>query len=264
VDFLMEERLGDDWMKAARRFIVLTIPRTGSNYLCSLLNSHPEVLCHHEVFNASGIFCSLDLRSRSAYYFGTLEERDRDPVGFLERLWNRSFGRRAVGIKLCRGQNRAALEAVLADPEIAKIVMRRRNRVKTYVSEMVAQLTGEWESYPGIRPPGERLLLPVPAAGLFRWIEHTETWYDEIARRLAGGGQTALDVAYEDLFGEKGPAAVRRVLEHLDVAADASALAGATRRQSPIDLRGSIANFDELAAALQGTELEGELHAVGL
>ena len=251
-------------MKAARRFVVLTIPRTGSNYLCSLLNAHPEVLCHHEVFNASGIFCSLDLRSRSAYYFGTLEERDRDPVGFLDRLWNRSFGRKAVGIKLCRGQNRAALETVLADPAVRKVVMRRRNRVKTYVSEMVAQLTGEWESYPGVRPPGERIRLPVPAAGLFRWVEHNETWYDEIARRLAAGGQAALALDYEDLFGDGGPAAVRGLLEHLDVTPDGAALAGATRRQSPTDLRQSIANFDELAAALEGSELESELHAVGL
>lgn len=250
-------------MKAARKFVVLTIPRTGSNYLCSLLNAHPEILCHHEVFNASGIFCSLDLRSRASYYFGTLEERDRDPLGFLERVWNRSFGRPAVGIKLCRGQNRAAFEAVLADAAVRKIVMRRHNRVKTYVSEMVAQLTGEWESYPGIRPPGERILLPVPPAGLFRWVEHNETWYDEIGRRLAGSGQTPLALDYEDLFAD-GTSAVRRVLELLEVAADGPALAGATRKQNPTDLRRLVANFDELAAALRGTELESELHDVGL
>jgi LPS sulfotransferase NodH len=250
-------------MKAVRRFAVLTIPRTGSNYLCSLLNSHPEILCHHEVFNASGIFCSLDLRSRSAYYFGTLAERDRDPLGFLERLWNRSFGRPVVGLKFCRGQNRAAFEALLEDAAVQKIVMRRRNRVKTYVSEMVAQLTGEWESYQGIRPPGERIRIPVPAAGLFRYVEHNQTYYDEIDRRLAQSGQESIAVDYEDLFAD-GRDAVERVLSFLQVAADGAPLAGATRKQSPSDLRRSIANFDELAEALRGSELEGELHAVDL
>jgi LPS sulfotransferase NodH len=248
-------------MKAARRFVVLTIPRTGGNYLCSLLNSHPEVLCHHEVFNASGIFCSLDLRSRSEHYFGTLEERDRDPVGFLERLWNRSFGHPVVGLKLCRGQNRAAFEALLAAPAVAKIVMRRRNRVKTYVSEMVAQLTGEWESYPGIRPPGEAIRIPVPAAGLLRFVEHNETYYDDIDRRLAREGQTALAVDYEGLFSDGGET-MRRILEFLQVSADGPPLAGATRKQNPSDLRRLIANFDELAEALRGSELEGELSAV--
>jgi hypothetical protein len=53
------------------------------------------------------------------------------------------------------------------------------------------------------------------------------------------------------------------VLELLEVATDGLALAGATRKQSPSDLRQTIANFDELAAALEGSELEGELHAVG-
>jgi LPS sulfotransferase NodH len=247
-------------MKAMRKFAVLTLPRTGSNYLCSLLNAHPEILCHHEVFNASGIFCSLDLRSRSAYYFGTLEERDRDPLGFLARLWDRSFGRPVVGVKFCRGQNRAAFEALLRDPEVRKIVMRRRNRVKTYVSEMVAQLTGEWESYPGVRPAGERLKIPVPAAGLCRYVEHNQVYYDDIFARLAASGQEHVTVDYEDLFAT-GPEVLERVLRFLAVAPEGAALTGATRKQNPTDLRQLIANFDQLAAALEGTELESELHA---
>jgi LPS sulfotransferase NodH len=250
-------------MKASRRFVILTLPRTGGNYLCSLLNAHPEILCHHEVFNASGIFCSLDLRSRSAYYFGTLEERDRDPLGFLARLWNRSFGRPVVGVKFCRGQNRAAFEALLKDTGVRKIVMRRRNRVKTYVSEMLAQLTGEWESYPGVRPAGEPLQVPVPAAGLFRYVEHNQTYYDDIEGRLAASGQESVTVDYEDLFAA-GPEVLERVLRFLAVATEGSALTGATRKQNSSDLRQLIANFDQLAEALRGTELESELHAIDL
>ena len=36
------------------RFVILAAPRSGSNLLCTLLNSHPEILCHHEVFNPVG------------------------------------------------------------------------------------------------------------------------------------------------------------------------------------------------------------------
>ena len=32
-------------------FIILSTPRSGSNLLCSLLNSHPQVTCHGEIFN---------------------------------------------------------------------------------------------------------------------------------------------------------------------------------------------------------------------
>ena len=44
------------------RFVILAVPRTGSNLLCTLLNSHPEILCHHEVFNPQGIFTALTHR----------------------------------------------------------------------------------------------------------------------------------------------------------------------------------------------------------
>lgn len=248
-------------MDAARKFVVLTAPRTGSNFLCSLLNSHPQILCHHELYNASGIFSALDLRSRSAYYFGTLAERDRDPLGFLARVWGKSFGHPVVGFKFNRGQNRAVFEAVLADPEIQKIVMRRRNRIKTYVSEMIAQLTGEWESYPGIRLNGAPPQIPVPPHGLFRFVEHNQTYFDDIDRALAGCGQTALNVEYEEVVG--GDGTVGRVCEFLGVTPDAAGVKAATRKQNPADLRQVIANFDELAQALAGTELESELFEAG-
>lgn len=246
-------------MKACQRFVVLTAPRTGSNFLCTLLGSHPEILCHHEMFNASGIFCSLDLRSRSAYYFGTLVDRDRDPEAFLERMWGASFGHPVVGFKLSRSQNRAAFEAVLEDREVVKLVMRRRNRVATYVSEMVAQLTGEWESYPGVRLRREPFRIPVPPRGLCKWVEHDRAWFDHVDRRLEATGQEPLRLEYEDLTadaaGTLGP-----VLEALGLPAeDAVSLVPATRKQSPDDLSCRITNFDELAAALQGTGLEHEL-----
>jgi LPS sulfotransferase NodH len=67
----------------ADRFVILAAPRTGSNWLCSLLNSHPDVLCHHELFNPSGVFYALGHRD-GALDLGTPEERDRRPLAFLE------------------------------------------------------------------------------------------------------------------------------------------------------------------------------------
>ena len=69
------------------RFVILSVPRAGSNLLCTLLNSHPEVLCHHEVFNPRGIFYALTHRDGS-FSVGSVAERQRDPLGFLERLWD--------------------------------------------------------------------------------------------------------------------------------------------------------------------------------
>ena len=67
------------------RFVILAAPRTGSNLLCTLLNSHPQVLCHHEVFNPGGVFTALDYHG-DGLHVDALAQRDADPLAFLDRV----------------------------------------------------------------------------------------------------------------------------------------------------------------------------------
>src|SRR5438445_713979 len=117
----------------SRRFVILAAPRTGSNMLCTILDSHPLILCHHEVFNPDGIFYALDLRDGS-FGPGSMEERDRDPLGFLARLWETDLGHPCIGFKMTHRQNEPVFQNVVHDREVKKILLRRQNRVKTYVS----------------------------------------------------------------------------------------------------------------------------------
>ena len=96
------------------RFVIYAAPRTGSNQLCATLGAHPQVLCHHELFNSGGIHYSLDHRN-GEIELGTPEERDRDPLAFVERVWRHSLGRRAVGFKLNRDDWNAASAAIIPD-----------------------------------------------------------------------------------------------------------------------------------------------------
>jgi hypothetical protein len=130
------------------RFVVYAAPRTGSNFLCSLLNSHPRILCHHGLFNPGGIHYALDHRDGEPD-FGTVEERDRDPQRFLEKVWSYDGGKRAIGFKFNSGEHPVAADTVARDVGVRKVLLRRRNRIKTYVSEQIAESTGEWESYIG-------------------------------------------------------------------------------------------------------------------
>lgn len=240
------------------RFVVLAAPRTGSNWLCTLLDSHPEILCHHEIFNPERILYSLSCRGKLD--LGTLEERDRDPLSLLDLVWRADFGYPAIGFKLNRGQNETVLRAVLADRDVRKIVIRRDNRIKTYVSEMIAQRTGEWESYPGIELGKQKPHVAVDLAGLRRHIELNEGYYNGIYGALRATGQTWLDLTYEKLATEDERV---RLLQFLSVTPDVR-LREATRKQNPEDLRELIANFSELGAQLRGTELEAELTSPGL
>ena len=52
-----------------------------------------------------------------------------------------------VGFKMTRGQNEDGPGNVLRDPGVRKIVLKRRNRIKTFVSTLVAERSGQWEVY---------------------------------------------------------------------------------------------------------------------
>ncbi len=241
------------------RFVILAAPRTGSNWLCTLLDSHPEILCHHEIFNPERILYSLPCRGKLD--LGTLEDRERDPLGFLDRVWRAALGYRVLGFKLNRGQNEAVFRKVLPDPDVLKIVIRRRNRIKTYVSERIAERTGEWESYPGLEIGKRRCNIDVDLEDLRRHIERNERYYEDIEAVLSSTGQTRLELTYEELETEEER---RRLLDFLSVSPDVAVLKEATRKQNSPYLKDLIANFSELGARLHGTELESELNATGL
>jgi LPS sulfotransferase NodH len=243
---------------APRRFAILAAPRTGSNWLCSMLDSHPEILCHHELFNPAGIHVAISWRGGAVdvdAVLGTHAERDRAPLAFLDRAWSQSRGCRAVGFKLNRGQNEAAFAAVLADPEVRKILLRRDNRLKTFASERIAARTGLWESYPDSPRSGEQVRIRVDLGELRRHIDENRAYYESLTAELAG--QDVLAVRYEDLVAASD--AWRPVFDFLAVGV--AELHAETRKQNATDLREILLNFAEVAAALRGTELEAELYA---
>ncbi len=245
-------------MSGPIRFVILATPRTGSNWLCSLLDSHPEILCHHEIFNPDGIHYARSYQPEEPLEVATLSDRDRDPEAVLARVWQCDLGHRAVGFKHNRGQNATVLARVLEDKAVRKIVLRRDNRIRTFVSEEIALRTGEWESYPGREIGGGGRSLAVVVDQL-RWhVRENARHYAAIMQALEVTGQRALELSYERLaLAEER----LRALRFLGVDRPELPLHGATRKQNPEALRTLITNFEELAAELQGSDLESELHA---
>ena len=241
----------------AVRFVILATPRTGSNWLCTLLDSHPDVLCHHEIFNPEGVFHARSCQPEQLG-LATVAERDRDPEAVLRRIWRRPLGHRAVGFKHNRGQSAAVLARVLEDAAVRKIILRRDNRIRTFVSEELARRTGEWESYPGREIGSGTRRLEVTAGPLRRHARENARHYADILQALESTGQRALELRYERLAAAEERA---RALRFLGVEHPQTPLHGATRKQHPEPLRALIANFEELAVELRGSDLEPELYA---
>jgi LPS sulfotransferase NodH len=243
-------------------FVILAAPRTGSNWLCSLLNSHPGILCHHEVFNPNGIFYALDCRD-GALDLGTIEERNRRPLEFLNRIWQNPRGSDCVGFKMTRGQDERVLQAVLSDRSVRKIVLRRRNVLRTYVSEKIAEQTGRWEVYDSSELKKKPSRVRIEIEDLRDHMRVNDAFYDRLEQNLCLSGQTFLGVCYEQLFAID---AHSRLLKFLDVSP--SNLAAKSVRQNPGDLTQLISNYHELESTLAGSEIQalledGEVDAHG-
>lgn len=237
------------------RFVVVGARRTGTNMLCTLLDSHPAILCHHEVFNPRGIFCAQGLRDAD-FSLGSMEERDADPVAFVDRVWGRPEGRHCLGFKLTRGQAEPVLLHVLADRSVRKIVLRRRNRVKAHVSERIAERLDQWEVYDEAELDPVRPRVEIDADRLRSEVAGNERFYRCIESRMEATGQTPLRIDYEDL-GDPGERA--RLLRFLDVDPEGAVLEARSVKQNPRDLREVVANFEALAEALEGDPLRAEL-----
>lgn len=242
------------------RFVILAVPRTGSNLLCTLLNSHPQILCHHEVFNPQGVFTALDYRGQDLAA-ESLQQRDEQPLSFLERVWQTGSGDTCVGFKWTRGQNQDVLSSVVEDTDVRKIVLRRRNRIKTFVSDLIAQQTQQWEVYSRQELTLPRPRIHVDAGQLSEHIAINQQFYADLSGALSRHNQLYCEVDYETLFDR--PCQIR-MLQFLAVASLDVPLTAASVKQNSTDLRATIANFDELAESLADGELFAELNDRGI
>jgi hypothetical protein len=193
---------------------------------------------------------------------GTVEERERDPKGFLALAWSISAGRHLIGFKLCWRQHLAALHAVLNDRLVRKIVLKRRNKVRSFVSLVPTRQTGEWVVYHDSPRPRPRPKVVIDVDAMVSTIAYNRQYYEEIEASLAETRQEHFELYYEELFLDE---TLRLMLGFLGVSdANAAEMAGESWQLILTSLSDVVSNFDELAAALRGTEKEAELHLPSL
>lgn len=242
-----------------RRFVILAAPRSGSNMLCTMLDSHPSVLCHHEIYNPKGIRLAVSLRE-TGFTLGTVTDRDGNPEAFLERIWSRQPGVDCVGFKFTHRQNETVYRRLLADPGIAKIVLRRKNRMKTYVSQKISERLSEWEVYRRQDLIQTRPRVTIDPRLFLQRVAFDDAYYAEIREAMRAGGQSWIEVLYEELFSLDTQ---HRVVQFLGLEPAANGLKIGSIKQNACDLRDLIANYDELCRYFADTEFETELLDVG-
>ncbi len=244
---------GGDYLPGkATQFVIVGLSRSGSNLLAAMLDSHPGIICHHELFNTGEIHRSLRYKG-TGLSFGSVSERDADPWAFAARVYGHTDGARAVGFKLLSRQNTPLLLSLLRDRGVRKIILRRRQWLEQFVSQRLAEHTNVWSSMPrdGTVPvpagPPPRVHVDTPE--LLRFIRKREVFYRMVALATRHPQQPVLWTAYEDLGN---PEAMTRLLEFLGVDPSAD-LQVRTRKQATTSLAERIENYAELQRNLHGT-----------
>ena len=221
-------------------FVILTTGRTGSTLLVSLLNSHPEIICHSEPYNPNGVFMTGDLPKMR----GLGQIRKFFPVVFARFLLNRYGDAPIKGFKILSHQSPQVHAMVAKSPKIKKILLRRDNGLAAYSSNMIAHATQQWHVREGVETKQTRVVFD--ADSFDRYTLHAAEHLDSLRRTMKATSQRWLELEYRDLLSAD---AHRSILEFLGADESIPLRSGMTRRSPPV-LKDRFENWDDVVAHL--------------
>jgi LPS sulfotransferase NodH len=202
-------------------FAIVSTGRTGSTYLQHLLDSHPEIACLGEMISPLGVYAQYREMDLSQF----IEERmfgDAEGVlGFkMPWPWTDEFpgvwdAFRSLGFRL--------------------ISLSRRNKLDQYLSVMLADKTGLWDS--SAHYPVQRIEIdPRALRGFFSTVKNVEAFLVDKCSQF-----DHLSVIYEDLLRGQGHAELQDFLGVTQAPLHVN-----TVRSRVVPRSESIANFDML------------------
>lgn len=193
-------------------FLILGQPRSGTTYLQSLLNAHPDIHCRGEVFDP----WQIDDDGKKTRDIDAVIARDSDPVAFLDRMlsgsglpWHKRA--RVIGAKVLHHHHPAILGRFIPSrPDLRLIHVRRENKLAQFASAEQVRQTGRWVSTEPSRPAPLIDAAPQWAAAECNRLENEERL---LSSWLATLPNPVLRVTYRGLFQRDFPTQAQTFLE---------------------------------------------------
>ncbi len=254
--------------------ILLAHPRTGSNLLRNILNSHPDVTMYNELFNLHqfgqeiirnpvkrfeqlyeqytisnqkvvGFKLLYDQCSNEDFIFHSKEYNPHPE--FLKRTTKVLDLMNIIGHHLVENRSQIFWNHIISDTSISIIHLQRRNYLRTYISLIKALRTDQWT---GQKKQSEYSPLELnieDCAYFFEHLEKKEQYYSDIFQF-----HRAIDIFYEDLI-QNPIAEIKKIAKFLKIAV--SNLSNPPYRNS-VTLTDQIMNLDELTSHFKHTKWE--------
>ena len=237
------------------RFLIVGKGRTGTNFLRLMLDDHPAVIAHGELFREHDRVDSRLVRPLQSSR--ALRQKLTDPVEFIEekvfRPLPRSVG--AVGFKLfyyhAREPDwRVVWDHLQRDDRVKVLHMTRRDDLATLVSLQRAQQSGNWVGTSTADLP-RLTLTPEECEEAFRG---TLRWREDLASAFPP--ERVHEVVYEDLVAD--PSGIIEGVQRF-LGLEVEALTAGSVRQSSGPTADAVANYEELRSHFSGTLWEAWL-----
>jgi len=197
-----------------QKFVLIGMPRVGSNFVVGMLNRHPDILCHYELANPSSVIGPM-----AAASVLTQEFRERDPVGFVQAAFDSGRAKKAVGFKIFGGDVSAICQYVLDEQEIRKLVITRPNLLAAFSSQKIALKTGVWgaRSKDDLHSPK----IPFDRVEFEHYRSYAEHFFEGVRKKLLLSGQNYLEIFYDRLHDSEQKKSIFSFLK-VDVPKDPS------------------------------------------
>ncbi len=227
-----------------QKFVIISIPRTGSNLLVGALDSHPEIICHYELFHKKAIYTSGKYGKEWINKY-SLKLRNNDPMVFLEFVNRHTFNKtvKTIGFKIFQGQNDKLLNILIEDKSWLKIILKRNNYLLNYVSKLEALKTGKYVSRKKHENTGKDITVKVKFRNFNSFVRNGKHFYNRIEQKLQQSGQDYYQVEYVNILSLKNR---RNILRFLNVDPDPEYLKEVTVKQNKRKLEDRISNYGKI------------------
>lgn len=219
--------------RGGTRFLILFPGRTGSSWLISALQSHPDVRAEGE------ILVKQDERAQRRLLDGILGAAPEagHAAGFKTKLKDVA--------------DLDGLRRRIRETPIAIISMRRRDLVRLSISRITARRlhehSGRWNLDDRTSAAPTR---PIETAELFEAIEHCDRTVRELDAFTASLDAPRLDLEYAEILADPA-ATLAKVQRFLGI--EACPLQSAVRKNTDEDLERAVPNLAELLDAIGST-----------
>ncbi len=246
------------------KFVIFTVPRTGSTLLVKTLDSHPQIFCAGELFFFNGKtyhpecqfkFWRLPALNNKLHYLLNYPKMFIGLKGFMNNFYNNNETRNnknieAKGFKLMQYQTMytPGLLNYLKENNVKLILLNRGNILRNALSDLKARATGVYHnSQNGAANNQQEFIVN---------IQELKNKMEQISRTQKLMEQSTADmnrlvINYEG-FNEDWNKSVSSILNFLQV--EDIPLSAAVKKLNPDNLQNMITNYDEVKTWLSKNE----------